>query len=313
MEQTILTRLLEISIYSTAIFLVVWLFRTAFSKLLSPRLKYALWFLVVLRLCIPVTLESGLHLFTLPVTSSAPALATVAPANAGTEPQAALPEGGEPVLDGGTIQPALQPDVTQITPASQPVWRLTWQQWLLIVWAAGFVVVLGGSVVLVLQLRARLSKLGCEPGEKTLALYADIRREMNIRGKVPLLLMPDITSPALTVEPFPRLLLPDRLIFAANAESMAFAMAHELMHYKRRDYLVCLLLLLLRAVYWFHPVAWALVHLMRLDMETACDSMVVARYDKARKLSYVNLLLALGEEASPYSFQRKSVSLEQAE
>ena len=38
---------------------------------------------------------------------------------------------------------------------------------------------------------------------------------------------------------------PDRLIFAASAESMAFAMAHELMHFKRRDYLVCLLLLLL--------------------------------------------------------------------
>ena len=312
MEQTILTRLLEIFIYSTAIFLVVWLFRTAFSKLLSPRLKYALWFLVVLRLCIPVTLESGLHLFTLPVTS-APAVATVAPANVSTEPQATLPEGGEPVMDGGTIQPALQPDVTQVTPAAQSVWRLTWQQWLLIIWAAGFVVVLGGSVVLMLQLRARLSKLGCEPGEKTLALYEENKRQMQIRGKVPLLLMPDITSPALTVEPFPRLLLPDRLIFAANAESMAFAMAHELMHYKRRDYLVCLLLLLLRAVYWFHPVSWGLLHLMRLDMETACDSMVVARFDKERKLSYVNLLLALGEEASPFSFQRKTVSIEQAE
>ena len=93
----------------------------------------------------------------------------------------------------------------------------------------------------------RLRRLGCEPGEKTTALYEQIKEQMQIRGRVPLLLMPDITSPALTVEPLPRLLLPDRLIFAANAESMAFAMAHELMHYKRKDYLVCLLLLLLRA------------------------------------------------------------------
>ena len=34
MEQTILTRLLEIIVYSTAIFLIVWLFRSVFSKLL---------------------------------------------------------------------------------------------------------------------------------------------------------------------------------------------------------------------------------------------------------------------------------------
>jgi beta-lactamase regulating signal transducer with metallopeptidase domain len=53
MEQTILTLLLEIVVYSTAIFLIVWLFRTAFSKWLSPTLKYALWFLVILRCAFP--------------------------------------------------------------------------------------------------------------------------------------------------------------------------------------------------------------------------------------------------------------------
>ena len=306
MEQTILTRLLEIILYSTAIFLVVWLFRTVFSKFLSPQLKYALWFLVVLRLCIPVTLESGLHLFTL---DTAPAQTAINIIPAAQEPDwdVVAPQGGSPVLDGGAVVPASQSDGRQSPVTEKPIQHLSWQQWLLIVWASGFVLVLGASVLLMLQLRGRLARLGCEPGEKTLALYEDSKRQMQIRGRVPLLLMPDITSPALTVEPFPRLLLPDRLIFAANAESMAFAMAHELMHYKRRDYLVCLLLLLLRAVYWFHPVSWGLLHLMRLDMETACDSMVVARFDKDRKLGYVNLLLALGEDVSPAALNRKVV------
>jgi beta-lactamase regulating signal transducer with metallopeptidase domain len=303
MEQTILTRVLEISLYSAALFLVVWLFRIVFSKLLSPQLKYALWFLVVLRLCIPVTLESGLHLFTLP---AQPATAQSETTTVDLpELQPALVQGAS-LLDGGAALPAGQASDAIAAPERTAI-QLNWRQWLLVAWAAGFALVLGASVVLMLQLRARLRKLGCEPGEKTQAQYLEIRQQMGIRGRVPILLMPDIKSPALTVEPLPRLLLPDRLIFAANAESMAFAMAHELMHYKRRDYLVCLLLLLLRAVYWFHPVSWALLHLMRLDMETACDSMVVARFDKARKLSYVNLLLALGEDHSPVSIARKAV------
>lgn len=306
MEQTILTRLLEITIYSTALFLIVWLFRSVFSKLLSPQLKYALWFLVVLRLCIPVTLESGLHLFTIDA-ASAPAAINTAPAVQQPDWDVVAPQADAPVLDGGANPQQPQVDSNPASRTQSVVRPLSWQQWLLIVWAVGFVCVLGTSTALMLQLRNRLKRLGCEPGEKTLSLYDDIRRQMQIRGKVPILLMPDVTSPALTVEPSPRLLLPDRLIFAANAESMAFAMAHELMHYKRRDYLVCLLLLLLRAVYWFHPVAWALLHLMRLDMETACDSMVVARFDKDRKLSYVNLLLALGEDVSPVSLNRKVV------
>lgn len=306
MELTIFTRLLEITIYSTALFLIVWLFRSVFSRLLSPQLKYALWFLVVLRLCIPVTLESGLHLFTIDATS-APAVINTAPAVQQPDWDVAAPQADAPVLDGGADPQQPQTEVARSPALIKSVQHLSWQQWLLIVWAAGFAAVFGTSIALMMQLRNRLKRLGCEPGEKTLAQYGDIRRQMKIRGDVPLVLMPDITSPALTVEPFPRLLLPDRLIFAANAESMAFAMAHELMHYKRRDYLVCLLLLLLRAVYWFHPVAWALLHLMRLDMETACDSMVVARFDKDRKLSYVNLLLALGEDVSPGSLNRKVV------
>lgn len=303
MEQTILTRLLEISVYSAALFLIVWLFRTVFSKSLSPQLKYALWFLVVLRLCIPITLESGLHLFTLPAQTQSTALPQTQPSGAQTAP--ALPQ--EPLLDGGAALPAEQSAAGQGANSAKPTVNLSWQAWLLIVWAAGFVLVLGASLALMLQLRMRLKKLGCEPGEKTQAQYLEIREQMGIRGRVPILLMPDIKSPALTVEPFPRLLLPNHLIYAANAESMAFAMAHELMHYKRKDYLVCLLLLLLRAIYWFHPVSWGLLYLMRLDMETACDSMVVARFDKERKLGYVNLLLALGEEDSTLSWNRKAV------
>ena len=309
MEQTILTRLLEIFIYSTALFLIVWLFRTVFSKQLSPRLKYALWFLVVLRLCIPVTLESGLHLFTLEA-APAPSVTSAKSIEQQSAQDADSPEADVPQIDGAT-SPQTQAGNPASTTVVKTAPRLSWQQWLLIVWAVGFVLVFGVSATLMIQLRIRLRRLGCEPGEKTNALYEQIKSQMQIRGRVPLLLMPDINSPALTVEPFPRLLLPDRLLFAANAESMAFAMAHELMHYKRKDYLVCLLLLLLRAVYWFHPVAWGLFHLMRLDMETACDSMVVARFDRERKLSYVNLLLALGEETSSFSMQRKTATIGQ--
>ena len=301
MEQTILTRILEIIVYSSVIFLFVWLFRVAFSKWLSPALKYALWFLVVLRLCIPVTLESAVHLFTLPEAAAQTAqIAAITPA-----PQT-QPRENSPLLDGGavTAQPQTQAQpIADLQPTA--IAALSWQQWLLIVWGAGFLVMLGLSLGLMLQLNSRIRRLGCEPGKKTQALYDSLKVQMKIRGRVPLSLMPDISSPALTVEPKPRLLLPDRLLYEANAESMGFAMAHELMHYKRGDHLVCMLLLLLRAVYWFHPVSWLLLHLMRLDMETACDAMVVSRLDRAQKLNYVNLLLSLGEESSQAALHLK--------
>jgi beta-lactamase regulating signal transducer with metallopeptidase domain len=153
--------------------------------------------------------------------------------------------------------------------------------------------------VLAGQLNRRVRRLGCCPGEKTQRLYQTVKDSMRIRARVPINLMPDIKSPALTVQFRPKLLLPDRLLYQADQEHMAFAMAHELMHFKRRDYLVCLLLVLLRAIFWFNPVVWVMPRLLRMDMESACDAMVVRTMDKQQKLNYVNLLLSLGAEDAP--------------
>ena len=288
MEQTILNALLQITVYSAAIFLAVLAARAALQKWTSPALRYALWFLVLLRLCIPVTIESGFHPIRLPQATVAAATAapdTVASGAAATQE----PQSGEADL---TVTGAALPDGAQT--AVQPErTALGWRQWLLIAWGAGAAAVLGVYLATGWQLSRRIRRMGNVPGEKTLEQYERVRASMDIRGKVPVLLLPDIQSPALTVQFFPKLLLPERLLYEANAEKMAFSMAHELMHYKRGDYLVCLLLILLRAAYWFNPVVWILPHFLRLDMESACDARVVRSMSSEQKLAYVELLLSL--------------------
>jgi bla regulator protein BlaR1 len=284
-------------VYSAVVFAAVALFRFLLNKWLSPSLKYMLWFLVILRLVVPTTFESGFHFITLPeeeTTVSAPAENDIAAVESGAQ--------NEPVLDGGAIPAAEAPSATNETQDASPevvgakAITLNWQQWLLVVWIAGCALILIVYIGLNRRLNQRIRRIGCSPGEKTEQLYQQVKSGMNIHARVPISLMPDIKSPALTVQFAPKLLLPDRLLYQANQEHMAFAMAHELMHYKRRDYLVCLLIVLLRAVFWFNPVVWIMPKLMRMDMESACDARVVRTMDKAQKLNYVNLLLALGEE-----------------
>lgn len=58
----LLNTLFEITIYSAVLFAAVTGFKLAFKNKLSPALHFTLWFLVITRLCIPVTIESGFHL-----------------------------------------------------------------------------------------------------------------------------------------------------------------------------------------------------------------------------------------------------------
>ena len=300
MPKEILTRLLEITVYSAVLLLAVLLARLLLRRWLSTALKYALWFIVLVRLIVPVTLESGYHLISLPQSQTPTVLAQ--PSGTTTEPivEAAAPSAEpEPAADAPA---GMQTATYLLRAAAQP---LTLWQWLLIVWAAGFALVMLTHLTLALQLNRRIRQFGCPPGERTQALYQEVKLGMRIRANVPIVLMADIKSPALTVQFFPKLLIPDRLLYAADREHMAFAMAHELMHYRRRDYLVCLLISLLRAVYWFNPVVWIMPRILRLDMESACDAMVVKTMSREQKLSYVNLLLALAEETSAKEITEK--------
>ena len=74
---------------------------------------------------------------------------------------------------------------------------------------------------------------------------------------------------------------------------MRFAMLHEMTHIRRGDHIVSLLLLLLRAVYWFNPVVWLTVRQMRLDMETACDNTLVRPMNHADKKRYAGTMLSM--------------------
>ena len=87
MMEQVLSALLEISVYATALILAILLFRALFYSKISPKLQYLLWGLLILRLMLPVTIESGFHvasLFPAPAAAAsqavAPAIAT--PANA---------------------------------------------------------------------------------------------------------------------------------------------------------------------------------------------------------------------------------------
>ena len=59
----ILNQLFEISVYSVILFLAVMAIKKAFKNKMSPALHFMIWFILIARLCIPVTIDSGLRLF----------------------------------------------------------------------------------------------------------------------------------------------------------------------------------------------------------------------------------------------------------
>jgi beta-lactamase regulating signal transducer with metallopeptidase domain len=53
------------------------------------------------------------------------------------------------------------------------------------------------------------------------------------------------------------------------------ALYHELSHVKRGDYLVMILARISRAVYWFNPLSWIVLGMVKREQEKACDELVL--------------------------------------
>lgn len=80
--------------------------------------------------------------------------------------------------------------------------------------------------------------------------------------------------------------------------SRSYILKHELVHIRRKDYLVKLLGLLVAMLHWFNPLAWVTFHFLCEDMEMSCDERVLKELGEGEKKPYSLALLQAAEKQS---------------
>ena len=293
--RVILTHLLEIGVYALVIFGAVLAFRRVFHNKTRPALRFGLWLLLLLRLTVPFTVNSAIHLIVLPASQPTEAVAVRTEASA----QPIRPA----TVTNPTAMPTGAPDAAKApTEEAQaeraPAAGLGVSQWLVILWAVGAAAFLVRRAWMGGLLAARVRTSARAPDPETQREFRQLCQEMRIRRPVRLMEMGDITSPALTIGLRPTVLLPSTLAGADRDQARRFALLHELTHLKRGDDLILLWYGILRCLWWFHPILWLMEKPFRMDMESACDARAVRGMSRQEKLAYAALLLELSGEGS---------------
>ncbi|MEN6471246.1 MAG: M56 family metallopeptidase [Clostridiaceae bacterium] len=282
--KTIIDALLEISLYAAAIAAAILLFRRLFQKSISPSLQYLVWMLLIARLLLPVTIESGFHvesLFPAPVQTPA-TVSQIQPASA---PRETVGDTGAMLTDDATTVPA----TPEIPSARLP--RFNPYALAMGVWLGGAALVALWLLVVKLRFFRRMERCRIETPSEAEALYENCRAEAGVKRKPPLWVVDAAISPGVALFGGPVLLIPASMLETPSA--LRFAFLHELTHHKRGDHLVNALLNLLRAVYWFHPAVHYAFSQMRADMEIACDHGVTRVLEPGEKKGYLTAILEL--------------------
>ena len=244
---------------------VVLLVRAIFKNRVPKRMLYALWLVVLLKLCLPGTLVS------LPVL---PAEDAAVPAQSAERPVQTAPVIQRPAQTVTKPQTPAQQPVSPVQETAKPAAKpLTTAQILQIAWFSG-------SALLGLWLFGAWAVF-------TIRLHRD-RRFLGKRGGTCIYVSGAVKSPCLAGL-IPAVYLTEDVLQADEAELI---LRHELTHLRHLDFLWSLCRTAAVTVYWWNPFIWLAAICSKRDAELACDEAVAAKLPESKRFAYARAILA---------------------
>ncbi|MGD8866906.1 MAG: M23/M56 family metallopeptidase [Gemmatimonadales bacterium] len=249
-------------LFSGVLFSIV-LGLSALLRNASPKLRHALWALVLLRLVLPLDLSTPFSLGRLADRARlAPALESAwlvgSPGSQGDE-RAAL--GGE-TAGAAATDSALD--------------AAGWSLPLLALWAVGVLFVasaLGRRRRTYRKVVGRAERV-CDPA--VLESLSSWKKELGVRRPVSLVTSDALRSPFTYGAVRPVIFLPRAVLASGDAGLVESVLAHELAHVRRWDDLVLKAELCVASLYFFNPIAWLSLRQRREESERICDELVLS-------------------------------------
>jgi len=140
----------------------------------------------------------------------------------------------------------------------------------------------------------RLAKTGTiQAGYVWTQKIAEFSRLLEIKRAVMLGVSAKVSSPLVIGFFKPLILLPIGLVNDLSVEEVEMILLHELAHVKRGDFLVNIMVRLVRILLFFNPLVWWLCKLIDAEREHCCDDRVIQI--TGDKISYVRTLVRFAE------------------
>ena len=248
----------------SALIAAVLLVRAAFKNRVPKRLLYALWLVVLLKLCLPGTAYA---LPLLPAEQTAAVQQTETPAQSAPAAQQPTQAAAQPQTPAQ--QPASQPQEAAKPAAAMPLVT----EPVLVIWFCGSVLLGLWLLVTWLVFTVRLRRS---------------RRFLGRRGRVRIYAAGSISSPCLAGL-IPAVYLTEDVVQTDAAELI---LRHELTHLRHLDPLWSFCRAAAVTVYWWNPFVWLAALISGRDAELACDEAVAVKLAPAQRVAYARAILA---------------------
>ncbi len=319
-SEVLLNGLLNNSIQAGVLVLLVLLAQRIFRRQLTSRWRFALWWVVLIRLILPFGPESALSVFNLwhpsidiagisPVTRTQPHDSDFggegkisyepysAPRNQIQIDEVIQRNESDELANAVTIvNPAPNPSHPTHLKMRHPASRVAFA--FAVLWVTG-AITLGICVLFqLIRFNRKLRQSACEADENLSRFLTQCQYEFGITRSIELLETDAVKSPALFGLFRLKLLFPKGFADHFTPSELRYIFLHELAHVKRCDLWLNWLVTFLQIVHWFNPLIWLGFARLRADRELACDELALVRAGEKVGTAYGETVIKLLEGAS---------------
>lgn len=274
-----------ILITSSLLIVLIAALRPLLRGRIDPRLQYALWLTVALRLLIPVNL----------FTSAYSALALLQRADRGTElvetiGQAHIPAQSYDSARAQVVEEYRRQGVSdsQLTPGD-----------LMAIDTQARELMKGPTLA---ELAAKCARPVWLGGAALMALWftaVNLKLRRRLRGAewieadcpLPVYVSDALPSPCLVGTVRPKIYVTPAALESPGR--LRHVLAHELAHYRHKDHWWALVRCACLCLYWFHPLVWWAAALSRQDCELACDEGAIRALGEGERIPYGRTLVGM--------------------
>ncbi|WP_304943583.1 M56 family metallopeptidase, partial [Vallitalea guaymasensis] len=161
-----------------------------------------------------------------------------------------------------------------------------------IIWLAGLIIILSGSIIIQKRFIIRLKSCKQIDDSDLIMIVDKCKKILGIKRNINIYMGDNLTSPLITGLIRPRVYIPKQII-NVNQEHFQHVVLHELAHYKRKDLIYNIVSIIAIGIHWFNPIIWKITSIIKSDIELACDTYVLDKLGEDNAISYGESILVV--------------------
>ncbi|WPC43519.1 M56 family metallopeptidase [Clostridium sp. JS66] len=159
------------------------------------------------------------------------------------------------------------------------------------VWLMGVFITTLFFFMVVWKVKRKTSNLKKLNDLKVIVLMEECKKKADVNKNIPIYACDNFKSPCIVGILNPKIYIPKYAYITKNYKQLSHILLHELIHYKRKDLFYNFLGTIALLIHWFNPIIWFSVKRMKLQREYACDAYVLEILGEEEAIEYgMNLI-----------------------